>query len=177
MENRVIVDGVEIINDMTFKEFKESSMHDETLQIQFLPLFDNKKTFIEGTSKIIFNTFSFFTYTVPLILIPVAAYHYDNWYLLFGILFSSVSIHLGSQKKQWQWIFPSLLLATYWYHYGFHLREYLTFFWLCLFWGGTFGYFTSGIEDEYSKINILKDEELFNKLSAEKIIYVMRKEK
>lgn len=62
MENRIVLDGVEIINDMYFKEFKESAKYDDSLQIQFSPLFDNKKIFIKGTTKIIFNFFSFFTY-------------------------------------------------------------------------------------------------------------------
>ena len=177
MENRVIVDGVEIINDMTFKEFKESSKNDETLQIQFSPLFSDERKFIKGKAKLIFHLFLFSYMYLPVILIPFFSYYYSNWYLLFGLLFSSISIYFALRKNMAPWAAPLIFMIWYWYQFGFHLNYYINFFWLCTFWGGFFCRFTISIEEVYAKIEILNDEELFNRLSEEKIIFAMRKAK
>jgi hypothetical protein len=177
MNEPIVIDGIKIINNMSFKEFKEGIKYDNTLQMYFEPSFNNKKLFLQGTSKIINYIFLFFTYTVPYILIPVSAYHYGNWYLLIGFICLLGSIQLASERSISQIVLPALLLTYYWYHHGFHPSEWPTFYWICSAYGGTLEYFRVGLEEEYSKISILKDEELFNKLSEENIIYFMSKVK
>lgn len=111
----------------------------------------------------------------PIILIPFIAYIYNDWYLLFGILFSYVSTFLATKKHNWQWAAPLLFMFYYWFKFGFHIGDHVNFFWLCLLWGNWMYLLAVGYEEEFAKIAILKDPDLFNKLSQQGTIYFLSK--
>ena len=169
--------GIETIKGMSFNEFIESKKTDNTLQFQFDPLFNDERLFLKGFGKVLFNTCLFCYMIAPIILVPTIAYKFDDWYLLFGILFSYFSTYLAIRKKSWQWAAPLLFMLWYWYSNGFHLNDYINFYWLCLFWGGFTYSLAIGYEDEFAKSTILKDPDLFNKLSQNGTIFFMRKVK
>lgn len=145
------------------------------MQIQFSPSFNDERLFLKGKSKVIFYLFVFTYMYVPIILIPFFSYYFSNLYLLFGLFFSSISIYFGLRKNIFPWATPFIFMIWYWYQFGFHLNYYINFFWLCTFWGGFFSRFAIDLENEYAKIEILNDEDLFNRLMEERIIYSVRK--
>ena len=167
--------GIETIRGMSFNEFIEGKKIDNTLQIQFDPLFNNERLFLKGFGKVLFYTFLFSYMIAPIILVPIIAFNFDDWYLLLGIMFSYFSTYLAIRKKSWQWAAPLLYMLWYWYSNGFHLNDYINFYWLCLFWGGLTYSLAIGYEDEFAKSAILSDPNLFNKLSQNGTIFFMRK--
>lgn len=167
--------NIESIRGMSYHEFIEGKKTDSSLQFQFDPLFTNERIYLKGFGKFLFY-FCLFGYMIaPVILVPLVSYKYDNWYLLFGIAFSYFSTYLAIRKKQWQWAAPTLFMCWYWYKTGFHFDDYINFFWLCLLWGGWMYSLAVGYEEEFAKVAILKDPDLFNKLSQSGIIFFMRK--
>ena len=168
-------DNIEVIHGLTHEEFTEQIKYDKSLQFQFSPFFNDERKFLKGTGKFIFYLCLLAYMIGPLILIPFIAYKFDNWYLLFGILFSYFSTFLATKKKQWQWAAPILFMVWYWYKNGFHINDYVNFFWLCLLWGGFFYSCAVGYEDQYAKIGVLNNPSLFNKLSEERIIIFLKK--
>ena len=167
--------NIESIRGMSYNEFIEGKKVDETLQFQFDPFFSNERIFLKGFGKGLFYTCLFGYMIAPVILVPLIAYKYEDWYLLFGIAFSYASTYLALRKKQWQWAAPLLFMCWYWYKNGFHLDDYINFFWLCLAWGGWMYSLAVGYEEEFAKVAILKNPDLFNKLSQQGTIFFMRK--
>lgn len=167
--------NIESIRGMSYDEFIEGKKTDNTLQFQFDPFFSNERIFLKGFGKGLFYTCLFGYMIAPIILVPLIAYKYDDWYLLFGIAFSYFSTFLALRKQQWQWAAPLLFMFWYWYKNGFHIDDYVNFFWLCLLWGGWMYSLAVGYEEEFAKVSILKDPDLFNKLSQQGTIFFMRK--
>ena len=167
---------VEIIHGMTHAEYIDNIKYDKTLRFEFSALFSNEQIFLKGSGKIIFSICVFAYMIAPLLLVPIFAYKYSNWYLLFGIAFCYLSTFLEMRKIiKFIYAYCIFYLAWYWYDYGFHLDDYGNFFGLCIFWGSSFYYIATIIEDEFAKGEIVKNEELFNKLSEDKIIFFGRK--
>ena len=167
---------IEIIHGLTHAEYMENVQHDKTLRFEFSPLFSNEQSFLKGFGKIIFSISTFSYMIAPLILVPIFAYKYSNWYYLFGITFCYLSTFLEMRKTiKFIYAYCIFYLAWYWHDCGFHLDDYANFFGLCIFWGSSFYYIATIIEDDFAKQEILKNAELFNKLSEEKIIFFGRK--
>jgi len=168
--------NIEVIRGMTHEEFLESKKSDKTLQFHFDNLiFSDERKFLKGAGKVIFYLFLFGYMLGPVIITPFIAYSYDNWYLLFGILFSYFSTFLALKNKKTLWVLALIYLVWYWVDYGFHLNDYPTFFGLSFIWGSLIYQFAINTEDEYAKVEILKNSELFNSLSQKGIIYFMKK--
>lgn len=168
--------NIEIINGLSYEEYVEGIMYDKTLQFQFNDLiFTEQRKLLKGTGKFIFYFFMYGYMIGPLILVPLIAYKYENWYLLFGILFSYLSTFLTTINIKNTWGVVLLFFIWYWFKNGFHLDDYLTFFYVCYFWGGIFYQFAVGLEEEYAKIEVVKNSDIFNRLSQSGIIYFMKK--
>ena len=166
---------IESIRGMSYDEFIKGKKTDNTLQFQFDPSFSNERIFLKGLGKSLFYTCLFGYMILPIFLVPLIAYKYDDWYLLFGVAFSYFSTFLALRKQQWQWAAPLLFMFWYWYKNGFHIDDYINFFWLSLLWGGWMYSLAVGYEEEFAKVSILKDPDLFNKLSQQGTIFFMRK--
>ena len=80
----------------------------------------------------------------PLIVIPVIAYNFNNWYLLFDIAFCYIGAALA---KRFEIIFYGLtcFCIGFWIKSGFNIHQYITLFFFCLFGGFLF----SKMADEY----------------------------
>lgn len=167
--------NIESIRGMSYSEFVECKKTDKTLQFQFDPFFNNARIYLKGFGKGLFYSCLFGYMIGPMILVPLIAYKYGNWYLLFGIAFSYFSTFLALRKHQWQWAAPLLLMFFYWYKNGFHLDDYVNFFWLCLLWGGLMYSLAVGYEEELAKVSIFQNPQLFDKLSQDGTIFFMRK--
>ena len=71
---------------------------------------------------------------VPLIVIPIIAYHFNNWYLLFGILFCYLGVAIASYKR-YLFFFALLFCLGVWTNNGFSVYSYTTIFFLCFLEG------------------------------------------
>jgi hypothetical protein len=66
--------------------------------------------------------------------VPFFAFHFSNWWLLFGIVFS----YIGSLSGAWKTHLPAYLML---YFIGeaiaghYHFKDYDDFFYICMFWG------------------------------------------
>ena len=167
--------NIDSIYGMAFQEYIQAKKSDTTLQFQFEPFFTNQRLFLKGFGKFLFYTFLIGYMISPIFIVPLISYHFDNSYLLFGLIFSYLSTYLAIRKKQWQWAAPLLFIFWYWYKNGFIVEDYITFFWLCLIWGGWMYSISVRCEEEFAKITIQNDSNLFDKLSQKGIILCMRK--
>ena len=73
----------------------------------FKVMFGEPNKLLYGTKKTMFNIFVMLYMVVPVILVPVLAFHYDNWWLLFGIAFSylfSFFATWGNNKYSGKWM-------------------------------------------------------------------------
>lgn len=167
---------IEVLHGITYEDYIEGTKHDGTLQFHFNDLvFTQHRKILKGTPKFICNFFIYAYQIFPLILVAFIAYKYNNWYLLFGILISYFSTFLTSRNIKALWMAPFLFFIWYWYKHGFHLKDYLTFFYLCDVWGGFFYMMATGCEKEYAKNEVLNNPELFNSFSRNGTIYFLRK--
>ena len=82
----------------------------------------------------------------PLIIFPYFAYHFDNWYLLFGILFSWLGSFSVFNFKSYMGIFLILAIIT-WIRVGFNFHQYVTFF----FFSSLFGYIVTTMAESYDQ--------------------------
>ncbi len=167
--------NIDIIKGMTFQEYTREIQYNKTLQFHFDTSFTAERKFLKGFGKTAFYFFMLGYMYAPIILIPVFAYTYSNWNLLFGILFSYWGTYIAFSKKNGVLIVPIILLVWFWISHGFHFNDYGIFFCLSFIWGHIFCGIAIQTETEYAKIEIMKDPLLFNKLSREESIYFLKK--
>jgi hypothetical protein len=95
------------------------------------------------TSLIIFSIFFLLTF----VLVSMFAYLFNNYWLLFGIVFA---IYISKLTKL-------LLLFTvgvviHWYTAGFHFSDETTFFWFSTIFGFIFQAFVQGFDELSTKV-------------------------
>gem|GEM_PF-2280798 len=127
--------------------------------------------------KVMFKIFVFLYMVVPLIVIPYWAYTNDNWYLLFGILFSYFASYTSFSKRLRGFIFLFLMLCIgFWIKSGFSINQYLTFFFFCSLWG----YIMTQIAEQYdqqSKRATLENDAELSKFLDDNPEYLQQKMK
>lgn len=105
----------------------------------------------------------------PLIAVPILCYQYDNWWLLFGILFVYAGVSVGFTKIKYL-IFVLLTVAgiIFWSLNGFNFHELITFYLICFLYGfvGQTIYRIVGFGDKKSRAMIAASG---NKLAREEI--------
>ena len=149
-------DNIEIKYGMTHEEFIENIKYDKTLYFELSPSFSTHELLAKGFGKIIVIIGTLAYFIVPLVLIPLVAYHFTNWYLLFGIALSYLSTMIEGRKIiKWIYAYCLIYFSWYWYDFGFHLNEYANLFGLCVFWGSLSYYIISDIEKGCVKKEIL----------------------
>ena len=119
--------------------------------------------------RAMFKLFAFLYMFAPLIAVPYWAYSNDNWYLLFGILFSYFGSYTSFSPRLKYFIFLfAILCIGVWIGTGFSVHQYITFFFFCSLWG----YLIARIAEEYdqqSKVGTLdNDQEMLKHFSENK---------
>lgn len=142
-------------------------------EIIFNVVTDNKYKILKGSQKVIFFINAFLYTIAPLIFIPIIAYHYDNLYLLFGVLISYLGSFLAGSRMSKLVFFYSIFCIIFWAVNGFNFNNIVTLSFFCLWFGYFFFSMASGIEDEYAKIAVLMNEEVFNQLSINRKILIL----
>ena len=76
-------------------------------------------------------------YVVPLIVIPILCYRFNNWLLLFGSIFVYIGEMISSNKKVNYIIFAPAVIwsAYYWANNGFDIHKETTFLIICFLFG------------------------------------------
>lgn len=112
---------------------------------------DNAKT--AYTMHRISNFFYAMMLFVPLITVPIFAYKFNNWWLLFGILITFVGSALTSNKKLHYIFYISTIgIIVNWITNHFIFKEPITFFYFCLLFGFLCAAMGEGYRDEERKI-------------------------
>jgi len=97
--------------------------------------------------KVPMQLFAFITLILPLVVIPIIAYLFDNWWLLCGVLSVFLGVWLAESKPKLFFVLPPLGIA-FWIEQGFDIHNPLTFFLFCC----AFGYVFYSITIEYEKL-------------------------
>lgn len=82
-------------------------------------------------STAIFGVFLILTIVLPFI----TSYFFNNYWLLFGILFSYLGYAFYDTKFMKAFFVLTIAMIVYWIDKGFHLEQILTFFWLSSLFG------------------------------------------
>ena len=88
-------------------------------------------------STAIFGVFLILTIVLPFI----ASYIFNNYWLLFGIIFSYLGYAFYNTKFMKAFFILTIAIIIYWIDKGFHLEQELTFFWLSFLFGNIFKIF------------------------------------
>jgi len=91
--------NINVIKGLTYQEYTNAVQFDKTLQFHFDTSFTAERKFLKGFGKTAFYFFMLGYMYGPLILSPIIAYKHQNWYLLFGILFSYWGTYVAFSKK------------------------------------------------------------------------------
>ena len=105
--------------------------------------------------------FTFLYGWAPLVIVPLLAYHYDSWWLLFGILFS-----YAGAAGQLSVLFAVVAIG-FWIGNGFDIRQYLTFFFFCNLWGCLTYHCAEAYDSERRRGTSDSDEERFRRYADE----------
>ena len=98
--------------------------------------------------RFIFKLFALLYMIGPLVVIPYLAHSNNNWYLLFGILFSWFASFTTFHSKLRGFIFLfTLLCIGIWFSIGFNIHQYITFFFFC----SLAGYLCAQIAEHYDQ--------------------------
>ena len=168
-------DQIEVLYELRHHEYLILSKEDSTMQFQFSLHVNNQRNLLSGSSKFIFYLFVFSYMFFPLLIVPAFSLIFHDWFLLIGIIISYVSTVLTTRKIRFQFVGLLVPMVIYWFMKGFHMDDYITFYYLCAFWGGFFYLMAVSYEESAAKRILLNDEKLFNKLSIAGDIFFMRK--
>jgi hypothetical protein len=171
----------------SYKEVQQSILNDPNqnlgLSIDHKEFVDGLKsnklfyTFVGEPASILikrqratFNVLVVMYIVAPLVLVPFFCYHFNNWWLLFGIPFS----YVGSVSGAWKIHIPAYLMlyfigeaiAGHW-----HFKDYDDFFYICLLWG----YLWFRYANEYQRIQahaslLNHDQVYYDAVKSKKLI-------
>lgn len=99
-------------------------------------------------------------FILTLVLIPVFAYLFDNYWLLFGIAFSFLGYIVKDLKPEKIFFLLTIAIIIYWFKVGFHFSDPITFFWFSFLFGGIFKAFVIGYNDLAKEIIDLKASDI-----------------
>jgi len=99
-------------------------------------------------------------FILTLVLIPVFAYLFDNYWLLFGIAFSFLGYIVKDLKPEKIFFVITIAIIIYWFKVGFHFSDPVTFFWFSFLFGGIFKAFVIGYNDLAKEIIDIKASDI-----------------
>jgi len=111
-------------------------------------------------STIIFIVF----FSLTLILIPTFAFLFDNYWLLFGIVFSFLGYIVKNLKPEKIFFIVTIAIVIYWFNAGFHFYDQVTFFWFSFLFGSIFKAFVIGYDDLSNKIIDMKASDMTSQI-------------
>jgi hypothetical protein len=128
---------------------------------------------IKGFGKLFFN-FLVMLYTIaPLFIIPLWAYHEQNWWLLIGIIVCLISTQLEQLKPYFAGSFFFCATIGFWFLKGIH--NYFTFFSLCAFWSCMFFRLAEDTQKSHAIKTLVENPELFEEAVVQNRIMIVRK--
>lgn len=80
-------------------------------------------------------------FILTIVLTLVASYLFNNYWLLFGIVFSYLGNAFHNTKFIKVFYLLTIAIIIYWAYNGFSLKQELTFFWLSFIFGNIFKVF------------------------------------
>ena len=177
-----LINSIKIANDgVSHKDFVDGV---NSGAMGFKVMFGEPSKLLYGSRKTMFTIFVMLYMAVPIIAIPLLAYHADNWWLLFGIPFSYLFTYFATwanNKYSGKWksnmIYYFLIFCiVYWIRNGFHFYDYATFFFFCSLWGTFFFKVADQVQFDYALQLLKEDTKLFNLAIEENQILIIRKD-
>ena len=131
--------------------------------------------FIAGARKAIFNLFVLLYTIVPLVFIPLWAYHERNPWLLIGVPVSYLASFSAASHSKLIFLFLMLYVGV-WLKTGFSFHQYITFFFFSALWGYFFFELAESTQTQYALYTLIERPDIFDRAVAEHRIMIVRKE-
>jgi threonine synthase len=96
--------------------------------------------------KGMFKILTVFYIVFPLVVIPLVAHRFANWYYLLGIISYYLGVILVAVKQKIFFMIPVIFCGWFWYTYGFSLHDYVFFMVTCMAGGALFYQFALEVE-------------------------------
>jgi len=178
----LIPDIQEANKGITHKQFAEGAKNGT---MGFKVMIGEPADLIKGAKKTAFNLHVLLYMYAPLIIVPLFAYHADNWWLLFGIALSPLFAHFAAWKDakapgKWKAniiFYFGVVCIGYWFKNGFHFYDYITFFFFCSLWGYFFFRTAESSQTTNAMQMLVDNPELFEQAIADNKIMIIHKDK
>lgn len=140
-------------------------------------------TLLYGSRKTIFNIYVMLYMIAPPILVFIWIHYMNDWWLLTGIIVSYAFTFFATFSKTklpfYKWlgkliIFFSLFSIGYWFKNGFHIHDYLTFLYVCAFWGNFWFHVAESSQNDFALETLIENKELFYSAIAEERIMIIK---
>lgn len=176
---------IDITDDITHDDFVVGV---KAKKMGFKVLKGEPNTLLYGNRKLIFNIYVMFYIIIPLLAVPFLSYLEKNWLFLFGILFSYAFTFFATYSTahlpiKFKWlkniiIYYSLFCIGYWIKNGFHINDYITFFYFCSLWGTFWFKVAETAQNDFLIELLIQDSQLFHRaIIDEKIMIIKVREK
>jgi hypothetical protein len=162
---------INVTESITHAEFVKG-MQDKT--VGFKVMRGEPYQLTTGAKRTVFNILVMLYTVAPLILIPLWAYYESNWVLLAGIAVSYLASFSAARQSKIIFLF-TLLCIGYWIRSGFHIHDYITFFFFCALWGYMVFQMAESAQTEYAAQALMDNPNLFNEAIAQERIIVIRR--
>ncbi|MEI7508148.1 MAG: tetratricopeptide repeat protein [Flavobacterium sp.] len=165
----------------TIREANNNITHNEFVRgvtngtLGFKVVFGEPSQLLSGKRLIVFNLMCLCYLFAPLIIVPIVAYYQENWWLLFGIIFSYVASYSISRKSKIFQLFTPIIVA-YWIINGFNFNQNLTFFYFASTWGYVFFVIADRLQFVFALHSLIESSELFDNAVENNKIIILDKE-
>ena len=123
--------------------------------------------------RVFFRVCFLFYLVAPVLVIPVWAYHEQNWWLLLGIVVASLIAPQLAQRKGSS-IGGLLLLASLIFFFTKGVHNYFTFFSLCALWSYFFFQLAEAVQIQSAEHTLINSPERFQREIAANGLYIWR---
>ena len=103
-------------------------------------------------------------FTLTIILIPIFSFLFDNYWLLFGIVFSFLGTIVKNAKIGKVFLLITIAIIIYWIEAGFDFSDQVTFYWFSFLFGSTCQTFVNSNNDLADRIIDMKSSEITSEI-------------
>lgn len=165
-----------LVNDPDYNLALTLSHHDfvtgmikNDLQCSFVP--SSKWPRTANNMHVLYSIICVFS---PLLTVPFFSYHFGNWWLLFGIIFSYTGTILAVSGYNLP-LYAGLFFLAEAIKGHWHFKDYDDLFYVCAAWGWAWGKIAGIGSDSYSLEQLIKQPRLYRFAVEKRKLIVFRR--
>jgi hypothetical protein len=130
---------------------------------------------VRGVRRTILNVLVLSYAVLPIVVVPVWAWYYRDWWLLLGV----PAAYAGSFSATWRskliYVFFCLCVGV-WLRNGFSTHQFITFFFFWSLWGYMLFLIAEHAQEQFSIQSLVENPDLFQRAVAHNKIKIVRRD-